>query len=305
MILEFLERTHLPGESADSIQKDVFRGSNAYQPCVATHAACYTSSEMADRSESALDKAEGLARRILERLGSKLESKIVPSGRDRLGARQISDLTSLVERAIESNLQPAQAGAAKVAPNSFRVLLTYEETSSLSQEYMEAVGKELTSTVHEYINNRRYETSGPIVVELGRDLFAKSVLVKAEFSANPDQPNKSPSATAAQPTQTASATMILEDSEGHEHRILLASSGSPACIGRAAGNAVRIDDSSISRIHCSIAIRSAGEAVVADLESANGTFVNNLRLEAHEARKVAPGDVIRLGDVALTVVKFV
>ena len=262
---------------------------------------------MADKSESALDKAEDVARRILERLGSKLESKLAPSGPDALGARQISDLTTRVERAIESNLQQPEAGAARLAPNRFRVLLTYEETSSLTAEYMEAVSKELTSTVHEYINNRRYKTSGPIVVEVGRDVFAKTTLVKAEFSANAEGSSDNQAATADQPSSqsTASATIILQGPDDHEHRIALASNGSPACIGRVAGNAVRIDDPSISRIHCSLAIRGSGEVVVADLESANGTFVNDARLEANEARKLTPGDVIRLGDVAFTVAKFV
>jgi pSer/pThr/pTyr-binding forkhead associated (FHA) protein len=41
--------------------------------------------------------------------------------------------------------------------------------------------------------------------------------------------------------------------------------------------------------------------LVADLESANGTFVNDARLAPNETRKLAPGDVIRLGDVAFTV----
>jgi hypothetical protein len=260
---------------------------------------------MADKSESPLDKAEDVARRILERLGSKLESKLAPSGTDALGARQISELTARVEREIESNLEQAEAGA-RLAPNRFRVLLTYEETSSLTAEYMEAVSKELTSTVHEYINNRRYKTSGPIVVEVGRDVFAKAILVKAEFSGNTEGSSNNQGATAAQPSpqSTAPTTIILQGPDGQVHRIALTSNGSPACIGRTAGNALRIDDGSISRIHCSIAIRDSGEVVVADLESANGTFVNDGRLEPNEARKLTPGDVIRLGDVAFTFAKF-
>jgi hypothetical protein len=257
---------------------------------------------MADKSENALDKAESAARRILERLGSKLENKLAPTVQQTLGARQISDLTTRVERAIESNLQEADTGGANLAPNLFRVLLTYEETSSLSEEYMEAVGKELTNTVHEYINNRRYKTSGTVVVEVSRDVFAKTTLVKAEFSGTPQGSSaKETPATAQSPKPIATAAIVLADAGGHHHRVALTSSGSPACIGRAAGNALRIDDASISRIHCSLAIRNSGEVLVADLESANGTFVNDARLAPNETRKLAPGDVIRLGDVAFTI----
>jgi len=48
-------------------------------------------------------------------------------------------------------------------------------------------------------------------------------------------------------------------------------------------------------------MRNSGEIVVADLGSANGTFVNNSQLTADEARKLNPGDVLRLGDLSFSV----
>jgi pSer/pThr/pTyr-binding forkhead associated (FHA) protein len=98
--------------------------------------------------------------------------------------------------------------------------------------------------------------------------------------------------------------MVLEDGKGRSYRLALELKGSPSCIGRAAGNALRIDDASISRIHCSLALRESGEVVVADLGSANGTFVNQALLGSNEARQVEEGDVIRVGDVTLTVSKI-
>ena len=259
---------------------------------------------MADKNESPLDKAEAVARRILERLGSKLDSKLAISGPEALGARQISDLTRRIESAIESNLRDAGKGPARLAPNRFRVLLTYEETSNLTPEYMEAVSKELSNTVGEYINNRRYETSGPIGVEVLRDDFAKAILVKVEFTGDGEGSSKDLTRGLAGGTAQTSpkpvATITLEDAEGQTHRIALFT-GQSACIGRAAGNALRIDDASISRIHCSLATRSSGGIVIADLESANNTFVNETPLTPNEARELTQGDVIRVGDVALSV----
>ncbi|HWN98516.1 MAG TPA: FhaA domain-containing protein [Blastocatellia bacterium] len=260
---------------------------------------------MADKNDTALDKAEGVARRILERLGSKLDSKLASSSQPAFGAGQLSDLTARIERAIESNLREAGKGLGRVAPNRFRVLLTYEETSGLTAEYMEAMGKELTGTVHEYINNRRYQTSGPIDVEVARDVFAKTIVVKLEFSGDSETSKRgaeqSTENARASRNEVVKATLVLEDAQGHGYRIALESKGSPVCIGRAAGNAVRIDDSSISRIHCSVALRASGEVVVADLASANGTFVNETPVTANEAHSLRSGDVIRLGDIALSV----
>ena len=77
--------------------------------------------------------------------------------------------------------------------------------------------------------------------------------------------------------------------------------GAPVYIGRAAGTAVRIDGSSISRLHCSLALRGNGEIVISDLGSSNGTYVNERVLGANEARPVKVGDVIGVGDIRLTI----
>src|SRR5437764_15251522 len=63
-------------------------------------------------------------------------------------------------------------------------------------------------------------------------------------------------------------------------------------VGRDPSSAIPIDDPEASRQHASITARGGG-AVVEDLGSTNGTFVNNVRIEA--AREVGPGDRIRIG----------
>jgi two-component system NtrC family sensor kinase len=66
-------------------------------------------------------------------------------------------------------------------------------------------------------------------------------------------------------------------------------------IGREAGNAIRLEDSEVSRRHAEI--RRVGETfVVGDLESSNGTFVNDRKVERAE---LASGDRIRVGRTVL------
>jgi hypothetical protein len=255
---------------------------------------------MADQKDSVLDKAESLARRILERLGSKLDSNLASANEQTLKPQVIGDLASRIEHVIESSLAKDEHGIRRVAPNRFRVLFTYEETSALSPQYIEAVGKELTATVFEYINNRRYATRGPIALEAGRDLFAKATTVKASFDGDKDKP---PSAEQAGPgTSTeASKSVCFNSSEGRSYRVELKPEGAPAYIGRAAGNAVRMDDPSVSRLHCSLSLRSGGIVVIADVGSANGTYVNEDLLGREEARSLSTGDVVGVGDFKLTV----
>ena len=80
--------------------------------------------------------------------------------------------------------------------------------------------------------------------------------------------------------------------------------GTPAYIGRAAGNAVRIDDPSVSRLHCSLSARAGGKVLIADVGSINGTLVNDTVLGRDEARALCNGDVLGIGDFKLTVTEI-
>jgi FHA domain-containing protein len=262
---------------------------------------------MADNKESALDKAETLARRILERLGSKVDEKVGGSGQNTLSHREVGELTSRIERVIEANLRPDKDGVKRLAPNRFKVLFTYEETNRLNSQYIELLAKELRGEVFEFINNRRYQTPGPIVVETGRDLFAKSTVIKAFFEgeqeASPSKDSQGQTASTSAAGKQACA-VSLSSSDGRSFRVELKVDGAPACFGRTAGNAVRIDDSSISRMHCSLALKKNGDAAIADLGSSNGTYVNGALLDSTEARPLKKGDVIGIGDFRLTVAEI-
>src|SRR4030095_11154708 len=260
---------------------------------------------MTDSRDTVLDKAEKIARRILERLGSKVDSKLASDDKGALTPRVIGDLTSRIENVIEANLQNDEQGVRRIAPNRFRVLFTYEETSALTEQYIEAVGKELTPTVFEYINNSRYATRGPVEGEAGQDVFAKALVVKASFDGD-QSPASQSDATAAsknppvsQPAGTKN--LSLKSNDARFFRIELKLNAAPAYIGRAAGIAVRIDDPSVSRLHCSLSLGSGGGTLIADVGSANGTYVNEQLLARDEARPLQLGDVVGVGDFKLTV----
>lgn len=261
---------------------------------------------MADENESVLDKAESLARRLLERVGSKVDSKVGGGGQNTLSQREIGELTSRIERIIESSLRNDKNGIKRVAPNRFNVLFTYEDSNRLNTQYIEMLAKELTGEAFEYINNRRYEIRGPVVVETGRDLFAKTTVIKALFEGEPEAPLASgPQSAASQNERSGSQArapraISLSSSDGKTFRLELEPGGAPKYVGRTAGNAVRIDDASISRMHCSIALKNNGDVIVADLGSSNGTYVNG-ELVGKEARVLKSGDIISVGDFKLTV----
>lgn len=68
-------------------------------------------------------------------------------------------------------------------------------------------------------------------------------------------------------------------------------------IGKNSDNDCVIDHESVSRVHCMIRREDAGRWTIADLQSANGVFVNNRKIVETELHD---GDRIELGDVVMT-----
>src|SRR4051812_47135548 len=72
--------------------------------------------------------------------------------------------------------------------------------------------------------------------------------------------------------------------------------GQTLTAGRTSQCDLQLDDPSVSRRHCTIELDASGLLRVRDLESANGTFVNERPVKEASAR---PGDLIRLGAAIL------
>jgi hypothetical protein len=68
-------------------------------------------------------------------------------------------------------------------------------------------------------------------------------------------------------------------------------------VGRHPDNDFAIEHPTISSVHCEIVLMDSG-VVLRDLESTNGTFVNN---EPVREVQLSPGQIVRLGDVELLV----
>lgn len=250
---------------------------------------CYTSDNVTRDEDTFLGRAERGARRALERLGEALEKKLPLSGSATEDRLNVDELTRLIEQTIESNVRQDQAGR-HMAPNRLTVLLTYEERGRLGERQLLELLRELENSACDFIANRRYETTGPVMLDFGCDFLARATQVKAGFEAAPES---------ALSDQFSSKVIELQSGDGRAYRVDLAPDGSPAYVGRAAGNAVHLEDSSVSRFHCSLSLGPHGDILVADLGSSNGTRVNEMIVNSSEVRVVNPGDCIAVGDVRL------
>jgi pSer/pThr/pTyr-binding forkhead associated (FHA) protein len=260
---------------------------------------------MAEESDSLLDKAESFARRVLERMGARVDDRGTALDQQTLSPGEVGQITSKIEKAIEAGLRNDDRGVKRVAPNIFKVLFPYEATARLNTSYIAALACELRSTAFEYINNRRYETRGAVKVTTGQDLFSKATAVKALFEGEDATPEKARGIASSENPQSVNPARTINflTEEGQIYQVALKSEGT-VYIGRAAGTALRIDDPSISRLHCSLAVRQNGDVLISDLGSSNGTSVNDLLLDTNQARALKQGDRVVVGDIVLIVAQI-
>ena len=90
-------------------------------------------------------------------------------------------------------------------------------------------------------------------------------------------------------------TLNSTEAEGFTFRLL---PGSIKTVGRATRADFVLDVALVSRFHCRLTVLPNGALEVEDLQSTNGTFVNDARIER---RSLTDGDRLRVGRVELTV----
>ena len=94
----------------------------------------------------------------------------------------------------------------------------------------------------------------------------------------------------------APLTLEIVEGPGAGHQVTV---DRPMVIGRSADADFTLDDTQASRRHARVAPGSDGSLVIDDLDSANGTFVN--QNEIHGPARLDPGDELLLGVTLLQV----
>lgn len=76
--------------------------------------------------------------------------------------------------------------------------------------------------------------------------------------------------------------------------------GNVRTIGRASGADFIVDGALVSRVHARLTALPGGELEVRDLESTNGTYINDERVNT---ARLKSGDTLRIGRLELTVLR--
>ena len=89
-------------------------------------------------------------------------------------------------------------------------------------------------------------------------------------------------------------------SDGESEKTFRVLPGGIKTIGRATGADFIVDAPLVSRVHCRVTALAGGGLEVRDLDSTNGTFVNDERVRIVH---LEPGDRLRVGRVELVALR--
>jgi hypothetical protein len=226
------------------------------------------------------------------------------------GEVQPVEVAGALQRETDNNQQIVGPGRVLV-PNDFVVELGEHDFDRLSP-YAEPLTAELAAMVREHAAAQRYSFVGPVTVRLEHSDNLSTGVFRVRSSALAG--HASPSGGQVEfPASDATAT--TSQMPRPEHSIVIAAggnaeAGSPASrdeelvvplreptlvVGRGADAALHLDDPGVSRRHAEILL-DGDEAVVVDLGSTNGTYVNGLTVGR---KQLVDGDRIRVGNTEL------
>ena len=203
-------------------------------------------------------------------------------------------------KAFRSEVQPvelasalrreADTSAAVVArdrtlvPNAYTITLGTEDHEKID-EWADSLADELVDSVTDHARQQRYAFVGPVSVRFERDESLDTGVFRVRGARV-----KGTIAPATAATATASHPVL--DVDGRRYQL----SGAKTVIGRGSDADVVLDDAGVSRNHAQITLEGEG-AVVRDLGSTNGTFVNG---ERTNAARLTDGTTITIGRTRIT-----
>ncbi len=175
----------------------------------------------------------------------------------------------------EADLATTGGPVGPIAPNAYALHLNPNDIAQISQP--DRLNRELEATIEATASERGWRLDGParVWLESSEDVKAGRLTVRPATETG---------------TRRAWAELV-SNNDSFPIRV------NRAVVGRAEECDVRVPVASVSRRHC-LAWQEAGEMWVADLNSANGTYVNGVN--AVQPVAVFSGDTIVLGATPFT-----
>lgn len=247
---------------------------------------------------------ERLLRRVLESMGDVVDRKFGRTIEPKSGLTT-SQLVDRMKRLIDERVRD-EGRRGRLAPHHLKLKVEWGTHSEAPPEILKELEHEILAEAIDHINDHRYRTLAPVLVETEVDIFTTGVSVDPTFgefeaelkkadekhSPGADIPKGAPPA----PDVPIVARVTRRDGT-NEIPLIFKPGGKRLNVGRVSDNDLALNDTSVSKIHATLVMNQEGTLLVADTGSTNGTFINGRRIAYGEARQIESGDVVGFGDV--------
>jgi hypothetical protein len=250
---------------------------------------------------------ERLLRRVLEGMGDVVDRKFGRTVEPKSGLTT-SKLIERMKRLIDERARD-EGRKGRIAPHHLVLKVEWGTHSEAPPEILNDLKNEVLAAAIDHINDHRYRTLAPVVVEAEVDIFTTGISVDPNFGEFEEDLRREDEAKRAAKAgiQIPAAAPPMPDIEviarvtqSHSTReipLIFKPGGKRLNVGRASDNELTLNDSSVSKIHAALLMSSEGTLLVADTGSTNGTYINGRRIAYGESRLIEAGDVIGFGDV--------
>ncbi|MAK39197.1 MAG: phosphopeptide-binding protein [Micrococcales bacterium] len=212
-----------------------------------------------------------------------------------------------------------------VIPNVFHVELSDHDYKRLAV-FKDALAAELATLVTTYAGEQHYTLLGEVRVTLSEDDELETGIFRVRSEAKAEVTSRAGVVEAAEPAPPASAAAAPSSAASAAPEATLSPYEQPAAqshessgsqsggqprlevggqaypllraitlMGRGTDADIRVEDPGVSRKHCEIVV--GNPAIIRDLKSTNGTFVDGIRIDEST---LTEGAIVKLGGTAFT-----
>jgi pSer/pThr/pTyr-binding forkhead associated (FHA) protein len=246
---------------------------------------------------------------ILARVGDTFD-RLTGRGWKPSSSLATSELGERLKTLVEAEIRESPEGR-RYVPHNIKLKMQWDKFSTDSDDGLKKLEHELLATLIDHINDRRYFTYSPLSLEVKPDYFTNGVKLFASFDDLDEEREISLDVTVpnlkldleevlAPPAEIIaefSLSIGFTASGKPFEKIIDVSPGDRISVGRTNHNDIPIDDVSVSKLHASLLINKAGELIVADTGSTNGTFLGGQRIAYGKAIPIPPGEEVKFGSV--------
>ena len=234
-------------------------------------------------------------------------------------------------KAFKAEVQPVELAAAlqrdvddrasvldrdrTVIPNVFHVELSDHDYKRLAV-FKDALAAELATLVTTYAGEQHYTLLGEVRVTLSEDDELETGIFRVRSEAKAEVTSRAGVVEAAEPAAAPSSAAPVEaraisspkeqpaaqshEPSGRQPRLEVGGQAYPlvraiTLMGRGTDADIRVEDPGVSRKHCEIVV--GNPAIIRDLKSTNGTFVDGIRIDECT---LTEGAIVKLGGTAFT-----